>query len=121
MKVKCGIDLVKICRLDEVNPRIRKRFIERVYTQRELAISHESDYLAGLFAAKEAISKALGTGIGKVHWQDIEICHSRYGEPKVKLHRFAKTVAKRKGLRHWVVSITHEGGFAVANAVAVGK
>ncbi|HBO34937.1 MAG TPA: ACP synthase, partial [Anaerolineaceae bacterium] len=75
---------------------------------------------SGLFAAKEAVSKALGTGIGKVAWQDIEILHEWSGEPILHLHGNALLVAQEKGLRQWSVSITHDGGLAAAVAVAIG-
>jgi holo-[acyl-carrier protein] synthase len=66
------------------------------------------------------VSKALGTGIGKVAWQDIEILHEWSGEPLVYLHGNARFVAEKKGLKHWSVSITHDGGLAAAVAVAIG-
>lgn len=117
--IKCGIDLLRISRLAEVNPAIRARFIRRVYTETEIAQAQDdNDTLSGIFAAKEAVSKALGTGIGKVAWQDIEILHATSGEPGVTLHGFALEVAHAKGLVEWAVSITHEGGMAAAVAVA---
>ena len=117
--IKCGIDLLRTSRLAEVNPAIRKRFLRRVYTETELSQAQDdNETLSGIFAAKEAVSKALGTGIGKVAWQDIEILHAATGEPGVFLHRVALEVAQAKGLNEWAVSITHEGGMAAAVAVA---
>jgi holo-[acyl-carrier-protein] synthase len=117
--IKCGIDLLRISRLAEVNPAIRARFIRRVYTETELAQAQDdNDMLSGIFTAKEAVSKALGTGIGKVAWQDIEILHAPSGEPSVFLHGVALEVAQAKELDEWAVSITHEGGMAAAIAVA---
>jgi holo-[acyl-carrier protein] synthase len=121
MKLKCGIDAARISRLVEVNPKIKARFIQRVYTEREQAQARGRDEaLASLFAVKEAASKALGTGIGKVNWRDIEVLHRITGEPKLKLHGVAKKVAKLKKLTKWAVSITHEGDFAIASVVALG-
>ena len=121
MKLKCGIDAVLITRLVELNPKIKARFIQRVYTEREQAQARGKDEaLASLFVVKEAASKALGTGIGKVSWRDIEVLHRLTGEPRVKLHGFAKKVAKLKKLTKWAVSITHEGDFAIASVVAIG-
>src|SRR5690606_39110550 len=97
--IKCGIDILRISRLAEVNPAIRARFIVRVYTEAEIAQAQgANDTLTGIFAAKEAVSKALGTGIGKVAWQDIEILHAPSGEPGVFLHGVALEVAQAKGL-----------------------
>lgn len=120
--IKSGIDLIRTNRLAEVNPLIRRRFIQRVFTQAEQAqAKDDNESLSGLFAAKEAVSKALGTGIGKVAWQDIEILHEWTGEPSVRLHGNALLVAEKKGLQQWSVSITHDGGLAAAVAVAIGN
>ena len=119
--IKTGIDLIRTDRLANVNPRIRSRFIQRVFTQAEQAqAKDDNETLSGIFAAKEAVSKALGTGIGKVSWQDIEILHEWNGEPLLYLHGNALIVAESKGLKHWSVSITHDGGLADAVAVAIG-
>lgn len=116
-----GIDIIEISRMDQINPAIRQRFIARVYTQAEIdQAGDRSDALTGLFAAKEAVSKALGTGIGTVHWQDIEILHLPTGQPTVKLYRNAKIVADEKGLNTWSVSISHDRDKVVAMAVAMG-
>jgi holo-[acyl-carrier-protein] synthase len=120
--IKSGIDLVQTHRLAEVNPAIRTRFIQRVFTQAEQTqAGDDNETLSGIFAAKEAVSKALGTGIGRVAWQDIEILNEKTGEPLVYLHGFAKQVAEHKGLTQWSVSITHDGGLAAAVAVAIGE
>lgn len=119
--IKCGVDLVRVARLAEVNTAIRARFIRRVYTQAEQQQARDDNQtLAALFACKEAASKALGTGIGKVGWQDFEILHMESGEPIISLGGLAKTIAERKGLTDWAVSITHENGLAVAMVVAQG-
>ncbi len=117
--IKCGIDLIRTSRLADINPAIRARFILRVYTEAETAQARgDNETLSGIFAAKEAVSKALGTGIGKVAWQDIEILHAPSGEPGVILHGAALEVAQVIGLVEWAISITHEGGMAAAVAVA---
>lgn len=121
MVLSSGIDIIEISRMDQINPAIRTRFITRVYTQAEIEqAGNRSDALTGLFAAKEAVSKALGTGIGFVHWQDIEILHLPSGQPIVKLHRNAKIVAEEKGLTTWSISISHDRDKAIAMAVAMG-
>lgn len=122
MILSSGIDIIEISRMEQINPAIRQRFIDRVYTQAEIEqAGNRSDTLTGLFAAKEAVSKALGTGIGYVHWQDIEILHLPTGQPIIKLHRNAKTVADEKGLKIWSVSISHNRDTVVALAVAMGE
>jgi len=121
MKLGSGIDTIEISRLDEINSAIRERFIQRVFTDKEIEQArNRSDVLSGLFAAKEAVSKALGTGIGFVNWHDIEIVHLASGQPTVVLHGNAKTVANQLGLKTWSVSISHDRDKAIAMAVALG-
>jgi len=122
MIIRTGVDIVEIDRLDSVSPAIRRRFIQRVYTPAELAIiGDENEALAGRFAAKEAVSKALGSGIGFVHWQDIEVVDGPYGEPVLNLYRNAVKIAEKLGLDTWSVSISHSRTHAVAVAVAIGQ
>jgi holo-[acyl-carrier-protein] synthase len=84
MILRTGIDLVRIDRLQSQRPEIRRRFLQRVYTENELAEAGHSDAsLAGRFAAKEAASKMLGSGIGKVRWQDIEVRRGKYARRTV--------------------------------------
>jgi holo-[acyl-carrier protein] synthase len=122
MKLRTGIDLIEINRLEEVNPAIRTRFLQRVFTPLELEqVGHSFESLSGRFAAKEAVSKALGTGIGFVSWQDIEIRKGRFGEPELNLYGNAQKVAEKLGLTTWSVSITHNRTTAAAFVVAMGE
>jgi len=122
MILRSGIDTIEISRLEEIRPEIRERFISRVFTTQEIAQArNRNDVLSGLFAAKEAVSKALGTGIGRVAWQDIEIIHLISGQPTVHLHGHAEIVAEQLGLEEWSVSISHDRNKAVALAVAIGR
>ncbi len=122
MIIRTGIDIVEIDRLATVSPAIRRRFIQRVYTPAELAIiGDDNEALAGRFAVKEAVSKALGSGIGYVHWQDIEVLDGPYGEPILNLYGNAVRIAERLALETWSVSISHSRTHAVAVAVAIGQ
>ncbi len=117
--IKCGIDTIEIARLANLKQEIRTRFLKRVFTELELTQAHDQfENLSSVFAAKEAVSKALGTGIGFVSWQDIEIIHLPTGEPTVHLHGNAALVADQKGLTEWSVSISHDRDKAIAMAVA---
>lgn len=121
MIVRTGIDLIEINRLEEVNPAIRERFLKRVFTPLELEqVGKSYASLSGRFAAKEAVSKALGTGIGFVSWQDIEVQRGKYGEPELHLYGNAAKVAEHLGLKDWSVSITHNRSTAAAFVVALG-
>ena len=121
MILRSGIDTIEITRLEQIRPAIRERFIQRVFTETEVNQARDhNDALSGIFAAKEAVSKALGTGIGFVHWRDIEIIHLPSGQPTVHLHGRAKIVADQLGLTEWSVSISHDRTKAIALAVALG-
>jgi holo-[acyl-carrier protein] synthase len=117
-----GIDIVEIGRLDRIQPAIKARFLRRVYTPIELEeVGQSTESLVGRFAAKEAVAKALGTGIGHVHWQDIEIRRGPSGEPLLNLYGMAQHKAQQLGLTTWSISISHNQSYAVAMAVAVGE
>ncbi len=120
--LRTGVDLVEIARLEGLNPAIRQRFLRRVFTGRELEAAGESwASLAGRFAAKEAVAKALGCGIGPVAWQEIEVLRGAGGEPVLALHGQALALAEQQGLSVWSVSISHSRSHAVALVVALGE
>lgn len=119
-ELACGVDLIEIGRFAHLDPAIRKRFIERVYTAEEEGIcAGRDESLAGRFAAKEAVAKTLGCGIGLVHWQDIETLVNEAGQPQLKLHGRAQTLADELGFKLWSVSITHTSTVAMAFVVAL--
>lgn len=119
--LRSGIDLIEVGRLASMKPEIRERFLQRVFTPAELEFCHDQNqHLAGRFACKEAVSKALGTGIGEVSWQDIEILSDESGAPRLELHGAAKEKADELGLSLWTVSISHIKEHAAALAVALG-
>lgn len=121
MLLRSGIDLVEINRFEALNPAIRERFLQRVFTENEIRDSGTSiASLAGRFAAKEAVAKALGCGIGPVAWREIEILQGEHGEPLLKLHGKALELAQQTGLHTWSISITHTTSVAAASAVAIG-
>ncbi len=115
-----GIDLIEIKRISELNPAIRERFLRRVFTTDELAeCADRSSNLAGKFAAKEAAAKALGCGIGRVSWQELEILSDDQGKPLLRLHGAAAATAMQKGWASWSVSISHTAALAVASVTAL--
>jgi holo-[acyl-carrier protein] synthase len=119
MILRTGVDLIEIHRLEELNPAIRERFLQRVFTPGELDDAGGAwASLAGRFAAKEAVAKALGSGIGPVAWRDIEIRSGEQGAPQLILHGSAFQTAEALGLHSWSVSISHTRGLAVAMVVA---
>jgi len=121
MKIQTGIDLLEIQRIRDVFSRHGERFLERIYTPAELMLcSGRVEALAGRFAAKEAVSKALGCGIGEVSWKEIEILADGKKAPRLHLHGAAAQKAEELGLADWSVSISHSRDHAVAMVVAVG-
>lgn len=120
--LRTGIDLVEIDRLSGLRPEIRQKFLERVFTPRELVEAGNSDAsLAGRFAVKEAVSKALGTGIGMLGWQQIEVERGDQGQPVLHLYGKAREEADRQGLTVWSISISHTRTHATAVAVAMDE
>lgn len=118
--MRTGVDLVSVRRLEGVLARHGARFLDRIYTKAEQAIcSGDTRRLAGRYAAKEAVSKALGTGMGRegIAFRDIEILCSPQGAPRVVLHGAARTVCERLGGYCLSLSISHEHEFAVAFCV----
>src|SRR5207244_2384296 len=114
-----GVDVIEIERVRQAVERFGKRFLGRIYTEAEQAYCRgRAPQLAGRFAAKEAISKALGTGIRRVHWRNIEVLPNRAGAPKVTLHGRAQVRFQSAGFSSLEVSISHSRDNAVAVAIA---
>ncbi len=119
--LRTGIDLIEVSRFTGQPPEIRARFISRIFTEAEQAYCQDqAQHLAGRFAAKEAVSKALGCGIGEISWQEIEILNDELGMPVLHLHGNAELRAKQLGLETWSISITHLKEYAAAMAAAIG-
>src|SRR5215203_4945046 len=121
MKLATGVDLIEIARIDEVVTRHGKHYLERVFTPAELEYcGKRAESLAGRFAAKEAVAKALGSGIGDVAWKEIEILGDEQNAPTLILHGVAKQRAEELQLKDWSVSISHSQSHSVAFVVAIG-
>jgi holo-[acyl-carrier protein] synthase len=121
--LKIGTDICSVERITAVHERFGERFLRRILTDREIAYVqgdpvHMATRLAGRFAAKEAVAKALGTGWYGLDWKEVEIIHYPSGEPGVLLHGRAQALAAKRELKKFEVSISHERLFAVAFVVA---
>jgi holo-[acyl-carrier protein] synthase len=117
-----GIDLIEIDRFNKISASILKRFFMRVFTPEEQSyIGKSHSRAAGIFAAKEAVAKALGCGIGPINWQDISISHTPERQPVVTLLNNAQKKASDLNIEHWSISITHTKNTAAAIAVAVAS
>lgn len=122
MLMGVGTDIIEIKRITKACA--NKRFIKRIYTlaEREYCLARKNPYpcLAGRFAAKEAVLKALGTGLAGCRFIDVEVLPSGAGKaPIVALYGGAKQAALAKGISRVMVSVSHDQTKAIAFAVAV--
>ncbi len=116
--VAVGTDIIEIARIQRSYDDFGERFLRRVYTERERErYRGRVNELAARFAAKEATSKALGTGIIGIHWREIEVLPNRRGKPVLILHGQAAERARELGLNHFSVSLTHSRTDAMAFVV----
>jgi len=120
VNVAVGIDIIEVERVRKVYERHGERFLQRVFTEMEVRQCRgKATRLAGRFAAKEAISKALGTGLHGVAWREMEVVQLRSGRPTVRLYGNAKKRAELLGLTAFDVSIADLQTFSIALAVAL--
>lgn len=121
--LRTGVDIIEIERVRQAIERHGDRFLQRVYTPGELACcGHRVESLAARFAAKEAVAKALGTGIWRngINWIDIEVLKDgTTGAPQLWLHGAAAAVATSTNLHTWSVSLSHDRTRTVAMVVAL--
>jgi holo-[acyl-carrier protein] synthase len=118
--LRTGIDLIEIERFTSVYQRYDQRLLRRLFTPTELAENEKNiASLAARFAAKEAVAKAFGTGIGRISWQDIEIRRGRSGEPVLHLHGAARKMAEEQNINTWSLSLSHTQSHAIAIVVAM--
>ncbi len=122
MIIGIGVDLVSIERIGKVYKKYPERFLIRIFSDEELASfkEHGSSLasLAARFAAKEAVLKAIGCGIGPAALKDVEIITSPGKQPQVKLLAEALNLAGQRGINAFSLSMTHEPPFACAIAAA---
>ncbi|MEM7681474.1 MAG: holo-ACP synthase [Planctomycetota bacterium] len=119
-----GLDLVETARIGRLIDRHGRVFLDRVYTPAEQAYCEANprrrvEHYAVRFAAKEAILKALGTGLtGGIRWTDAHVVRLPSGRPTVGLEGVAQTKAEDLGARSWLLSLTHVGPMAAASVIA---
>jgi holo-[acyl-carrier protein] synthase len=120
VNVAVGVDIIEVERVRKVYEHHGERFLQRVFTTMEVRQCRgKVTRLAGRFAAKEAISKALGTGLHGVAWREMEVVQLRSGRPTVRLYGNAKQRAELLGLTAFDVSIADLQTFSIAIAVAL--
>src|ERR1041384_2226079 len=117
-----GIDIIEVARIQASFEKFGERFVHRILHANEIAycLSHRvpGPFLAARFAAKEAISKAFGTGIGaQLGWQDMEVGRKESGEPFVILHEGGKKLLEERKARVVLISLSHTQEHAAAVAI----
>jgi holo-[acyl-carrier protein] synthase len=120
-----GIDIIEVSRIRASHDKFGDRFVNRILRPAEIAysLSHRdpAPFLAARFAAKEAISKAFGTGIGaQLGWQDMEVGRKESGEPFVILHDRGQTLFERRHGTRFHLSLSHTQNYATAVAILEG-
>ena len=120
-----GMDIVETNRIADSIERFGDGFLHRIFTEDEMAYANSMKFphlhLAARFAAKEAISKAFGTGIGhEMGWRELEIIREPSGAPRVRLHGKAEDFAKARGVQAVHVSLSHTADYGAASVVIVG-
>jgi len=117
-----GIDIIEVERIEASYEKFGERFLNRILVKGEMeyCLSHKKPgpFLAARFAAKEAVSKAFGTGIGaQLSWQDIEVKRKESGEPYVIMHGNGLELMKQRGARIVHLTISHTEKHATAMAI----
>src|SRR3954464_14480790 len=120
--VGIGVDLVECSRIERSLDRFGEKFLRRVFTEGEIEYSMSMKFparhLAARFAAKEAVSKAFGTGIGKaMGWRDIDVRKKTTGEPYLVLTGHADDLAKNRGVKAASITLSHTDHHAMAMIV----
>jgi len=121
-----GVDIVETARIESSIERHGDRFLQRIFTTAEIAycsaMKFPARHYAARFAAKEAVSKAFGTGISEsMGWLEIEVCRGGDGRPFIVLHGAAKESARKIGVSEVMISLSHADHYAVASAVVIGR
>jgi holo-[acyl-carrier protein] synthase len=117
-----GVDMIEVARIEQGIAQHGDRFYNRLFTPQEQAYCNgRTPNLAGRFAIKEAVAKALGTGIGDIRWTDVEVVTDERGRPNLVLHNNAKTLADQLGLHQWSISLSHTATHAIGFAIAMGE
>jgi holo-[acyl-carrier protein] synthase len=120
--LRVGIDMIEVSRIERGIERHGERFYNRFFTPAERTYcGGKVRSLAARFAAKEAVAKAFGTGIGDIRWVEIEILADERRRPTLHLHGDAKKMADELGLTTWDVSLSHTETHAIAMVVALAR
>ena len=120
--IGCGIDLVKIERIEKIIKRWGNNFNYRIFTPLERDYCEKKkdnkfQSYAGKFAAKEALLKALGLGLGEANWKEIEIKNDELGQPIIDTSGRLKNITLAKGVKKYFITISHTEEYAIAQVI----
>lgn len=119
--MRTGVDIVDVRRIESILSKKQDSFYKKIFTSGEIGYinktNNNSKTIAGLFAAKEAVSKLLGRGIGSIGWHDIEILHDNNGRPFININTKIKNYLQDLGLAAIDISISHEKDYAISFAI----
>ena len=120
--IGCGIDLVKIERIEKIIKRWGNNFNSRIFTPLERDYCEKKkntkfQSYAGKFAAKEALLKALGLGLRGGNWKEIEIRNNELGQPIIDTSGKLKNIALTKGVKKYFITISHTKEYAIAQVI----
>ena len=123
--IGCGIDLVKIERIEKIIKKWGDNFIFRIFTSLEREYCEKKkgnkyQSYAGRFAAKEALLKSLGLGLRGVNWKEIEIENNELGQPIIETSGKLKNIASVKGVSKYFITISHTKDYAIAQVILEG-
>lgn len=111
-----GVDIIEIARIEKAIARWGERFLKRVYTEREVELCrNRAASLACRFAAKEAVTKALGISMRGMSWQEVETLANPSGQPVIYLHGKVQSRAEEIGLKQLAISLSHSRDYAIAS------
>lgn len=119
------MDIVEVERISEMVQNHGRRFLDRCFTHREVDYAdaggpRRMEHLAGRFAVKEAILKALGTGWRNgIAWTDMEIVPEASGRPMLRISGVAQEIAEARSIQQWHISLSHTRDYAIGSAIAV--
>ncbi len=120
-----GVDIVEVKRVKSAVKRWGSKFLNKIYTRRELDYCKNKvtpeEHLAARFAAKEAVYKAFGGGKSPIAWTDVEIINEANGRPKVVLKGTAKELMLKRKVSKALVSLSHTKNYAVGNCILLRK
>lgn len=123
MIIGVGVDIIEIERIKKAIE--NKHFVDRVFTRKEIDYTEKkgekAQHFAAMFAAKEAVSKVLGTGFSKISFHDIELNHEESGKPFIILSGNARKIAQNLNIEIIHISLSHDRVSAIAYAIGEGR